>query len=108
MDRTRVKDLQRVLPPEANEIENILEGKNANADSYSKERLPIINCECGAEILVVPDLKAMNRAIRTHVAEHRRKERKTKSNLITSSKINQVLSQLTLSKLSKMTEQNNT
>jgi hypothetical protein len=29
--------------------------------------MPIVKCICGSEILVVPDLKAMNLAIDTHV-----------------------------------------
>ena len=29
--------------------------------------MPIIKCVCGSEILVVPDLKAMNLAIDNHV-----------------------------------------
>jgi hypothetical protein len=39
--------------------------------------LPVIHCRCGAEILVVPDVKAMGIAIDAHVekcriAKHRR------------------------------------
>jgi hypothetical protein len=34
--------------------------------------MPIVKCSCGYEILVVPDLKAMNLAIKRHVAEHNR------------------------------------
>ena len=37
-----------------------------------KKRMHIIKCGCGFEILVVPDLKAMNRAIKNHVAEHKK------------------------------------
>ena len=37
-----------------------------------KIRLPIIKCVCGFKILVVPDLKAMDRAITNHVAEHKK------------------------------------
>jgi hypothetical protein len=37
-----------------------------------KTRMPIIKCVCGFEILVVPDLKAINRAIRNHVANHKK------------------------------------
>lgn len=33
-----------------------------------KKRMPIVRCICGSEILVVPDLKAMNLAINNHVA----------------------------------------
>jgi hypothetical protein len=36
-----------------------------------KIRMPIVRCVCGSEILVVPDLKAMNRAISNHIFEHR-------------------------------------
>jgi hypothetical protein len=37
-----------------------------------KNRMPIVRCVCGSEILVVPDLKAMSIAIGKHVAEHKR------------------------------------
>ena len=33
--------------------------------------MPTIRCVCGTRILVVPDLKAMNCAIKNHVAEHK-------------------------------------
>jgi hypothetical protein len=33
-----------------------------------KKRMPIVKCICGSEILVLPDLKAMNLAIANHVA----------------------------------------
>ena len=32
-----------------------------------KKHMPIVKCICGSEILVVPDLKAMNLAIENHV-----------------------------------------
>ena len=35
----------------------------------------LIRCECGFEILVVPDLKSMGRAIEDHAAEHAKKEK---------------------------------
>lgn len=41
---------------------------------YSKERLPIIKCECGAEILLVPDLEIMSQAIEDHLEEHKKVE----------------------------------
>jgi hypothetical protein len=105
MNRTRVEKLQRLLPTEEVEITNILDENTALADKRLKERLPLISCECGTEILVVPDLQAMNRAIKTHVTEHRKKIRNTKNNKTTSSKISKLLSQLILIKLS---EQNDT
>jgi hypothetical protein len=33
--------------------------------------MPTIRCTCGVQILVVPDLAAMNHAIRRHLAEHK-------------------------------------
>ena len=35
--------------------------------TVNKKRMPIIKCVCGSEILVLPDLKAMNLAIDNHV-----------------------------------------
>jgi hypothetical protein len=43
-----------------------------------KERMPIVRCVCGFEILVVPDLKAMDRAIKNHVAEHKQANKGSK------------------------------
>lgn len=39
--------------------------------SAHAKSMSTIRCVCGSEILVVPDLKAMNRAIKNHVAEHK-------------------------------------
>jgi hypothetical protein len=36
-----------------------------------KKNLPIITCECGAEILMIRQVDLMGRAIDTHVEEHR-------------------------------------
>ena len=36
-----------------------------------KRGMPTISCICGMRILVVPDLKAMNRAIKNHVTKHK-------------------------------------
>ena len=33
-----------------------------------------IRCECGTEILLIPDIKEMGRCIESHAAEHRNKE----------------------------------
>ena len=35
--------------------------------------LPVITCVCGAEILLVPNVKKMNEAIEAHVFEHTKK-----------------------------------
>ncbi len=35
--------------------------------------LPIIECRCGAQILVISDVELMSKAIEAHVREHREK-----------------------------------
>ena len=39
------------------------------------KKLPTIKCTCGAEILVMPDLDAMNQAIQNHMAKHKKTNR---------------------------------
>lgn len=39
-------------------------------DTELTGNLPLLICECGAKILLLPDLKVMNHAIEVHVAEH--------------------------------------
>ncbi len=41
--------------------------------SFGKN-LPRVLCECGEEILVIPDLKEMARCIETHAIIHEKKE----------------------------------
>jgi len=61
-----------------------------------KKHMPIVRCLCGFEILVVPDLKAMNLAISKHVAGHKKANENlerlaeflTEQVLVTASKIN--------------------
>jgi hypothetical protein len=43
-----------------------------NRSTKYKEGMPTIRCVCGIRILVVPDLKAMNRAVTNHIAEHKK------------------------------------
>jgi hypothetical protein len=100
MKQTRVEKLLKLLPSDAAVIAKNLAGNNADADKQLKERLPTINCECGAKILLLPDLPAMNRAIKAHVAEHRKKRRNEQRNVIVSSNISQLLSELSLIKIS--------
>lgn len=32
--------------------------------------MPTVTCSCGAKLLVVPDLAAMDKAIKNHLSEH--------------------------------------
>jgi hypothetical protein len=38
-----------------------------------KLKLPTIKCECGYEILLLPDLQAMGQAIEKHALDHKKK-----------------------------------
>ncbi len=98
MSRTRVGKPQELLPIKTVGIASVLEGKNIDADKQLKKHLPLIQCECGAEIMLLPDLQAMNRVIKTHVTEHRKKGRSAKRNAITYGNISLLLSQLSLKK----------
>jgi hypothetical protein len=56
-------------------LKNMQEIKAPNDEFLEKVkslRMPIYRCSCGSEILVVPDLVAMDRAIQKHVGHHNR------------------------------------
>ena len=101
MSRTKSKKTQRLLPIEETEIATNQDTNLIQKMNDFNEVLPIIICECGAKILVVPDLKAMNRAIETHVNEHRKNERRIEKNLSSPRQFSELLSQLTLIKISQ-------
>lgn len=75
--------VNRINQEKANCIASNHDNKNtqkihltSNQDNRStfvshKIDMHIIRCVCGSEILVVPDLKAMDRAIKNHIAEHK-------------------------------------
>lgn len=44
----------------------------------SAHTLPIITCECGEKILVVPDLLQMERCIEAHATQHKKSETDSK------------------------------
>lgn len=54
---------------------------------FTKRKMPIIKCSCGAEILVLPDIKAMDRAINRHASEHKLKGMNAKERKIAKKKI---------------------
>jgi hypothetical protein len=53
------------------EINFTLDQDRSGKFAAHKKGMSTVRCLCGFEILVVPDLKAMNRAINNHVAEHK-------------------------------------
>ncbi len=60
-----------------NIIAGVSKGASKNTEETASQILmvmldvcSVVKCECGAEILLVPDVKAMSHAIEVHVAEH--------------------------------------
>jgi hypothetical protein len=96
MSRTKVEKNQELLTTEIAEPTNRID---SGSDISLKGSLPLIKCECGTEILLLPDLEAMNRAIAIHTNEHANKERTSNKYNRTSSNISQLLSQLSLRKI---------
>jgi hypothetical protein len=63
--------------------------------------MPIIKCVCGTKILVVPDLRAMDLAIKNHVAEHK-KTNKTIGKVLAPGLLTEFLTKQVIIKASKM------
>jgi hypothetical protein len=84
-------------------IVNVFEGKNL-VDKCLREHLQLIRCECGEEILVVPDLKARIVRLRLMLLSIERK-RCALRGMYLLDRISHLLSQITLL---KMSEQKNT
>lgn len=45
----------------------------APAKKTNGTNLPVIVCTCGAEILLIPNVQEMNKAIEAHILEHTKK-----------------------------------
>ncbi len=54
--------------------ENMFPKKNLRKKSAAKITRQLIRCECGFEILLIPDLKKLAKAIEEHAAEHVKQE----------------------------------
>ena len=76
--------------------------KSVDKDREIVEHLPLLKCECGAEILLLPDLKVMNHAIEVHVAGHRKKEKDPRKAAAAASHIRQILTEQLFKKTSEM------
>lgn len=77
---------------------HFVSGHNVRIKSANKKRMPTIKCVCGAKILVIPDLKAMNNAIRNHISEHK----KTRNSHDNFDSLEQFLAEKILFEASKM------
>ena len=76
--------------------------RSAGESEASLSRLPLLKCECGAEILLIPDLKVMNHAIEVHVLEHRKKEKDAGKAAAVAAHIREILIAQLLRKASEM------
>jgi hypothetical protein len=56
-------------------------GPEIKKNQKNKNNLLTIKCKCGAELLLVPDLKSMSKAIENHIAEHFAKKESTKKDV---------------------------
>jgi ABC-type transport system involved in multi-copper enzyme maturation permease subunit len=78
------------------------EVKSNDKDRELSKNLPLLRCECGAEILLLPDLRVMNHAIEVHVLEHNKKEKDPRKAAETASHIRQILIEQLLRKASEI------
>jgi hypothetical protein len=93
--------LYRKRSPNLAKSSEYAQRKIVDENQKLSEHLPVLKCECGAEILLLPDLKFMNHAIETHVAEHRKKEKDPRKAAATASRIRQILIEQLLKKASE-------
>jgi hypothetical protein len=70
--------------------------KQETGDKQVQCQMPIYTCSCGAQILVVPDLAEMQRAITAHIADHKRRTGKRISEHVLADKIIGLLSKFFL------------
>jgi hypothetical protein len=70
-------------------------------NSFGKD-LPIVLCECGEEILVIPDLEEMARCIETHAIIHEMKETDLNKAKCEYSRIEEQLTQKVMIKIACM------
>jgi hypothetical protein len=51
--------------------------ETANMEEEHEPKMPIFTCSCGEEILIIPDIKAMNEALKNHVSNHNKATNQT-------------------------------
>jgi hypothetical protein len=72
--------------------------KTARNTRNVSKRMPVFTCECGATILIVPDVRAMNRAVKEHLPQHKKATGKYLTEDALTQKIIKTLSNTPLSK----------
>ena len=66
-----------------------------------KPNFPIIRCECGVEILLIPDIEEMSKSIQKHAEEHAREETDPEKAQATQCRIENLLISQVLKKASE-------
>lgn len=64
-------------------------------------KLPLVICECGFKILIVPDLEEMVRSIKAHATTHESSQTDTKKAKAEHSRIEEFLTQKVLISIGK-------
>jgi hypothetical protein len=72
-------------------------------DQNSGTCLPVVLCECGEEILVLPDIDEMSRCIEIHAIFHEKKEVDPKKAKAERKKIEEQLTRKVISKIAHIT-----
>jgi hypothetical protein len=70
----------------------IIYNLNNHIEGTSTNKMPIFLCDCGAQILIVPDISAMNAAIGAHLVLHKQLTGKTLTEQELTEKILSILS----------------
>jgi hypothetical protein len=74
----RMQSSKKATIYENAQCEDSGDGKQ-DLSSIQRETMPILKCKCGAKILLIHDLKAMNTAIQAHLVAHRKIIKKSKT-----------------------------
>jgi len=69
----------------------------------SRKGLPIVTCECGEEILVIPDIEEMVRSIEAHSTIHEKREADAKKGKLEYYRIEEQLSRKVIIKIADIT-----
>ncbi len=67
----------------------------------SDQRLPLVVCECGFKILIVPDLDEMVRSIENHAATHEKDETEREKAVAEHCRIEELLTQRVIIAITK-------
>jgi hypothetical protein len=74
MQRMNENEEMPATSHENNDCVNRTDVKNEFASRNLIHNLPVVSCECGAKILLVPDLDEMVRSVEAHASKHGRNE----------------------------------